>query len=266
VYEGGEGPGKGKHVVLISGDEEYRSEETLPQLARILSSRHGFKCTVLFAINPADGTIDPSVTSNIPGLEALEAADMMVIATRFRTLPDRQMRYVDEFVNSGKPIAGLRTATHAFAYPKGAAGPFVKYGWRSTEWPGDIWGPTDVYTVIHLTAESCVLVHGQVLEGMKPTDRPVSGPKNDPLMPLAWTRSFTGSRGRTARIFCTTMGAAVDLRNEGFRRLLVNACYWGLGLEDRIPPRSDVDLVGSYNPGDFGFGKHRTGLKPPDIK
>ncbi len=307
VYEGGEGPGKGKHVVLISGDEEYRSEEALPQLARILSSRHGFKCTVLFAINPADGTIDPSVTSNIPGLEALAAADMMVIATRFRALPDRQMRYVDEFVNSGKPIAGLRTATHAFAYPKGAAGPFVKYDWRSTEWPGgfgrqvlgetwvshhgdhgvestrgvinpaftnhpilrgveDIWGPTDVYTVIHLTAESCVLVHGQVLEGMKPTDRPVSGPKNDPLMPLAWTRSFTGSRGRASRIFCTTMGAAVDLQNEGFRRLLVNACYWGLGLEDRIPPRTDVDIVGTYNPLNFGFGKHRTGIKPSDIK
>jgi type 1 glutamine amidotransferase len=307
IYEGGNGPGKGKHIVLISGDEEYRSEEALPQLARILSSRHGFKCTVLFAVNPADGTIDPSVTSNIPGLESLAAADMMVIATRFRALPDQQMRHIDGFVDSGKPIVGLRTATHAFAYPKGAAGPYVKYDWRSTEWPGgfgrqvlgetwvshhgnhgvestrgvinpafkdhpilrgveNIWGPTDVYTVTHLNADSRVLVHGQVLEGMKPTDRPVSGPKNDPLMPLAWTRSFTGSRGRTSRVFCTTMGAAVDLQNEGLRRLLVNACYWGLGLEDRIAPRSDVDIVGTYNPLNFGFGKHRTGLKPSDIK
>lgn len=86
IYEGGEGPGKGKHIVLVSGDEEYRSEEALPQLARILSSRHGFKCTVLFAINPADGTIDPLNLSNIPGLEALGTADLMIIDTRFRKI------------------------------------------------------------------------------------------------------------------------------------------------------------------------------------
>jgi len=307
VYEGGEGPGKGKHIVLVSGDEEYRSEEALPQLARILSSRHGFKCTVLFAINPADGTIDPAVTSNIPGLEALAGADMMVIATRFRALPDQQMKHIDDFVNSGKPMLGLRTATHAFSYPKGATGPFAKYDWQSTEWPGgfgrqvlgetwvshhgrhgvestrgvinpesqnhpilrgveDIWGPTDVYTVIHLTGEARILVHGEVLEGMKPTDKPISGPKNSPMMPLAWTRPFTGSRGRTSRVVCTTMGAAVDIQNEGLRRLLVNACYWGLGLEDRIPPRSNVDLVGAYSPLNFGFGKHRAGLRPSDLK
>src|SRR6266699_2166182 len=84
VYEGHDGPGKGKHVVLISGDEEYRSEEALPQLAKILARHHGFKCTVLFAIDPNDGTINPNKNNNIPGLEALQHADLMVIATRFR--------------------------------------------------------------------------------------------------------------------------------------------------------------------------------------
>ena len=68
VFEGKSGAGKGKHVVLVSGDEEYRSEEALPQLAKILSTRHGFKCTVLFAIDPADGTVNPN-KGNIPGLE-----------------------------------------------------------------------------------------------------------------------------------------------------------------------------------------------------
>src|SRR4051812_29270414 len=82
VYNGGEGPGLGKHIVLVSGDEEYRSEEALPQLGKILSKRHGFKCTVLFAIDPGDGTINPNV-SNIPGLEALDTADLLVIFTRF---------------------------------------------------------------------------------------------------------------------------------------------------------------------------------------
>src|SRR5215467_4999199 len=84
LYEGSEGPGKGKHVVLISGDEEYRSEEALPQLAKILAKHHGFKCTVLFAINPADGTINPNQSNNIPGLEALRTADLLVLFTRFR--------------------------------------------------------------------------------------------------------------------------------------------------------------------------------------
>src|SRR5437773_9697632 len=103
VYEGGGGPGKGKHIVLVSGDEEYRSEEALPQLGKILAKHHGFKCTVLFAIEdgreiPAGGGKAPSLVrtkvgeinpniSNIPGLETLATADLMVIFTRFRDLP-----------------------------------------------------------------------------------------------------------------------------------------------------------------------------------
>src|SRR5438093_9132680 len=106
VYEGAAGPGKGKHVVLISGDEEYRSEETLPQLAKILANHHGFKCTVLFAIDPKDGTINPNRRDNIPGLEALDAADLMVIFTRFRELPDDQMKHIVDYVKSGRPIIG----------------------------------------------------------------------------------------------------------------------------------------------------------------
>src|SRR5438445_4103430 len=86
VYEGRTGPGQGKHVVLVSGDEEYRSEETLPQLGRILARHHGFKCTVLFAVDPKDGTINPNV-SNIAGLEALKSADLLILFTRFRHLP-----------------------------------------------------------------------------------------------------------------------------------------------------------------------------------
>src|SRR4051795_11581829 len=92
VYEGGNGLGKGKHIVFVSGDEEYRSEEALPQLAKILARHHGFRCTVLFAIDPKDGTINPNVRDNIPGLEALRTADLMVVLTRFRDLPDEQMK------------------------------------------------------------------------------------------------------------------------------------------------------------------------------
>src|SRR5215475_716060 len=78
VYDGFPGPGKGKHIVLIAGDHEYRSEETLPQLGKILAKHHGFKCTVLFTQDPKDGTINPNVNNNIPGLEALKSADAMI--------------------------------------------------------------------------------------------------------------------------------------------------------------------------------------------
>src|SRR6187200_2638832 len=91
TYEGGSGPGSGKHIVLVSGDEEYRSEEALPQLGKILALRHGFRCTVLFAIDPQDGTINPNISNNIPGLETLKSADLLILFTRFRNLPDDQM-------------------------------------------------------------------------------------------------------------------------------------------------------------------------------
>ena len=117
VYHGGAGPGQGKQIVLIAGDEEYRSEEALPALAKILARQHGFDCTALFSIDPEDGTIDPNNQENIPGIEKLAAADMLVIATRFRELPDEKMTYVDEFVQSGKPILVMRKKTERPDHP-----------------------------------------------------------------------------------------------------------------------------------------------------
>lgn len=305
VYDGYDGSGKGKHIVLVSGDEEYRSEEALPQLGKILAKRHGFKCTVLFAVDPATGFIDPNNQHNIPGLESLKTADLMILCTRFRDLPDEQMRHIDEYVESGRPILGMRTATHAFNIPAGKT--YAKYSFNSKQWDGgfgrrilgetwishhgshgkestrgvvardakdhpivrgcgDIWCPTDVYTVrLPLPGDSKPLVMGQVLSGMNPTDQPVAGPKNNPLMPVAWTKTYRGKQGETGRVFTTTMGASVDLLNEDLRRLLVNAVYWCVGLEQRIPARTNVDLVGRYRPSPFSlFGKCKKGVKPAD--
>jgi hypothetical protein len=297
----------GKRIVLVSGDEEYRSEQALPQLARILSTRHGFDCTVLFAIDPKDGTVNPDEQKNIPGLEALDTADLMVILTRFRDLPDPQMKHIVDYVESGRPIVALRTATHAFALKTSKT--YERYSWNSKEWDGgfgrqvlgetwiahhgqhgkqstraivaagqgghailrgfrdgDIWTPTDVYEVrLPLPGDSQPLLLGQVLEGMKPADQPVRGKQNDPLLPVAWVKTYEGARGQRGRVFTTTMGAAQDLENEGLRRVIVNACFWALGLEDRIPPRTNVDLVGEYKPLPFGFGGFTRGLKPEDL-
>jgi hypothetical protein len=306
VYQGGEGAGKGKHIVLISGDEEYRSEEGLPQLGKILAKHHGFKCTVLFAVNKQTGEIDPNAGDNIPGTEAVATADLVILALRFRHLPPEQMKPIDEYINSGKPIIGMRTATHAFNTK--ADDPYAKYsynskikGWENgfgrqvlgETWvnhhghhgkestrgviaPGqeknpivkgceDIWGPTDVYTVNLPLPEGCTpVVMGQVLQGMKPEDKPVEGKKNDPMMPVAWTKTWTPAEGKKARIFTTTMGSSTDLASEGLRRLVVNAAYWCLGMEDKIAERAKVDVVGEYAPTPFGFNKAKKGVKPSD--
>ena len=312
VYEGaGDGPGKGKHVVLISGDEEYRSEEGLPQLGKILAKHHGFKCTVLFAIDKKTGEINPEVTDNIPGLEALKTADLMVIATRFRNLPDEQMQHVADYLDRGKPVVGLRTATHAFNIP--AESKWAKYGWTyagkdyekgfgkqvlGETWvahhgahgsestrgilapdakghpilrglkDGDVWGPSDVYTVtLPLPGDSKPLVLGQVVAGMKPDDKPLEGEKNSPMMPVAWTKTYKGKDGAAGRVFTTTLGAATDLAADGTRRLVVNGVYWALGSEDQIPEAgTKVDVVGEFKPTPFGFGKHIKGVMPAQHK
>ena len=107
----------GKNILLVTGDEEYRSEEAMPQLAKILANYHGFDCTVLFAQNPEKlGTIDPNYSFNIPGLEKLATADLMILFTRFRALPNEQMQHVDNYLAAGKPLIAIRTATHAFNF------------------------------------------------------------------------------------------------------------------------------------------------------
>ncbi len=306
VYEGASGPGVGRHIVFLSGDEEYRSEEGLPMLAKILATRHGFKCTVLFSINPADGTIDPTVQTNTPGLAALDSADLCVMGLRFREWPDADMRHFVDYLHRGKPIIGLRTSTHAFAYSRNKQSPYAKYDWQSKDWPGgfgrqvlgetwvnhhgdhgkqstrgvinepfkshpilrgvtDIWGPSDVYGVTHLPTNATVLVWGQVLTGMKPSDPPLAGAKNNPMMPLVWVRDYTGENGQTSKIVTTTMGSADDLESAGLRRLLVNACYWTTGLTDKIPASANVDYVGQFKATPFGFGKYQRGLKPADL-
>jgi type 1 glutamine amidotransferase len=304
----GEGPGKGKHIVLISGDEEYRSEEALPQLAKILAKRHGFRCTVLFAIDPKDGTINPYVRNNIPGTELLATADLMVIATRYRELPDEQMKHIVDYVNAGKPIVGMRTATHAFNYSGKQPSSYLHYSSNSKEWPGgfgkqilgetwvahhgkhgtqgtrgilasgseqhpilkgiqhgDIFGPTDVYTVkLPLVEGAQPLVMGEVTATLKSDSPKVEGKLNDPMMPVAWVREVASESGKKGRVFTTTLGASQDLSYEGTRRLLINACYWTTGLEKDIPSKNNVEIVGKFEPTPFKFEGHTKGKKPCD--
>jgi hypothetical protein len=309
VYSGSHGPGQGKNIVLIAGDDgEYHSEEALPQLAKILAVRHGFKCTVLFPLDP-DGTIDPHQNRHLEGLEALRKADLLILFMRWRDLPDDQMQMLTDYIQSGRPIIAIRTGTHPFqlrtskTYERwswdskiaGWEGGFGRkvlgetwvahhgqHGKQSTRaWiapgagdspilrgieDGGIWVPTEVYEVRLPMLPTCrPLLLGQVLSGLNPGDPPVAGTVNDPKMPVAWTNTYSTAAGKQARIFVSTMGAADDMESEQLRRLLVNASYWAVGLENQIPPKANVDLVGDYHPHSYLSETYTKGVKPSDL-
>ncbi len=112
VFEGETGFGKGKHIVFIANDHEYRSEQTCPMMAKILAKHHGFKCTVLFGVDD-EGFIKAGANS-LPGLEALRDADLIFFFTRFMSLPDDQADLLVDYFERGGPAVGIRTSTHCF--------------------------------------------------------------------------------------------------------------------------------------------------------
>jgi len=239
-------------------------------------------------------------------LEVLKDADLMVLFTRFRELPDEQMKHIIDYTNSGKPIVALRTATHPFFYKTNPDSPYAKYTWNNKSadfqggygrqvlgetWVnhhghhqkestrgliadgmedhpvvrgvGEIWGPSDVYGLTTLNGACKPIIIGHVLKGMNPDDDINTEKK---ALPVAWTKTYTGDRGKTSTVFTTTMGHAGDFHDPDFRRLMVNACYWCLELGDRIPAESNVVMIGEYKPNAIGFGGFKKGLKPADHK
>ncbi len=293
TYPGKEGPGKGKHVVLVAAEQEYRSEQSMPMFARLLAERHGFDCTVLFALDP-DGMVDPSrpvhskeeaIEHDIPGLEHLAGADAVIWFSRLLTLPEKQLEQIYAYLDSGKPLIGLRTANHGFiAWDYSVDGTKARFGedvlggsfrahhgrWHQDSTRGvivegqqqhpilrgvsDVWGPSDVYRTYpeggSLPADCTALLMGQPLTGRNHDD-----PPNTDLIPLpvAWAKTWTGNGGKTSRVFHSTMGSARDFESAGMRRMVLNALLWGLGLEGEIDGEANVDIVGPYAPLHSGF-------------
>jgi len=296
------GDGKGKKVVLIAGDDEYRSEECLPMLGKILSQKHGFDCTILFPAGD-DGVIKPADHLLLSNPAALDTADAIVMLTRFRSWsPDDTKKFEAAYLR-GVPIIAMRTSTHAFDIQ--GDHPYKKWNWNYGEgdWKGgfgkvvlgetwvnhhgahksegcrgiieeankgheilkgvsDIFADSDVYTAT-APSDATVLVRGQVTDSLKPDSKPVAGKKNDPMQPIVWTRERKNEAGKVNRIVTTTMGAATDLQSEGLRRLLVNSVFWGLKLP--VPAKANVDYVDPYSPSMYGFGGERKNLKASDL-
>jgi len=271
VFKGAAGkPGSGKKIVLIAGDEEYRTEESCPMLGKILAKTHGFDATVLFSINPDGGYIDPNCQTNIPGTEAIAGADLVIIGTRFRNLPDSQLQPLADYLNAGKPIFGFRTATHAFKTKSKLGG--INWGGFGPEILGEGWvnhygkhrvqgargvasdehadhpilngvenvfAESDVYGINRVTEENAdILMHAVVTDSLKPDSAVTPGKMPQPGV---WLRDYKTPNGGAGKALCTTMGSSCDLMNEGLRRIFINAAYHLTGLE--VPAKADVSLI-----------------------
>jgi len=283
------------HIVFVVGDEEYRSEESMPMLSEIAHRELGAKITICYSVDSL-GFVDPNRQDHITGLEALETADLMVMFTRFRALPDHELKYITDYVESGKPIIGFRTSTHAFLYKDDSS----KFH-MNNEWPTKVFGQQWITHHGHfddgekpLTAVSIIENKSDpILNGVMPFDayswlyhvdggewklygdsRPIlegrslkSGHEKKgnldkfPLTnPVAWTKTYTGKSGNTSKVFFTTLGHPYDWKNENMRRLAMNSIYWALNMD--VPQDgANVEFVSTYNPFNSGFGKEYRRIK-----
>jgi len=265
-------PGRAPHVVFVTGDDEYRSEISMPMIAAILEKRHGLRTSVAYA-KPT-----PQTKDRIEGLEALATADLMVMFLRYRALPDVELNQILSYVKSGKPLVGFRTSTHAFNYPAGNPHTDLNDGFGLDVW-GQKWithhGHTSTTTVgVRPEAASHPILRGVTPFAAKSWlyhVAPLNGPATllldgtavnsekaqkaeqfPPVQPVAWTREHAGGR-----VFFTTLGHPGDFEQPSMRRLVVNGILWALGRD--VPAQgADATPVTPYvAPESFDLSKFK---------
>ena len=253
-----------KLVVFVTGDHEYSSEETMPLIAEELEKNYGMRTIVL------KSAPDHNSEENIPGLEQLKDADLVVFFLRWRRLPENQIKFIDDYLKSGKPMIGFRTTTHAFNYPAGH--PLQKwneFGEFALGGPGG-WGKgghthyghhstTDVISVpaqakhpilngvpqkFHVASWLYHVLPDYPLKGATSLmmGRAVNADKAAVENPVAWTwNTPTG-----AKVFMTTLGHPEDFKEEGLQRLVINAVHWTQGI--RVPKQwaGKIDISVPY--------------------
>jgi type 1 glutamine amidotransferase len=291
---------KSPHIVFVFGDEEYRSEESMPMLAQILKRELGAKISLCYPLDEK-GIINPNINNNIAGLESVQNADMMVLFCRWRELPPDQVKYITDFAESGKPMAGFRTSTHTFKYKTDTSMFYL-----NNEWPTKVFGQRWITHHGHFDDGQRTLtsVYPQkgakqtpIMNGVKPFEAyswlyHVDGgeqkinPDCVPFLegkslksaheldgkldlfpikqPVAWTKPYKTKSGKSARVFFTTLGHPYDFRIESMRKLAINGIYWALGKEKTIPKNGvNVEFVTPYEPNNSGFGeRYKQGMRP----
>jgi hypothetical protein len=252
-------------IVFVTGDHEYSGEFTLPLIAAELEKNYGFRTKVLKAYP------NQNAEKDIPGLEALQEADLAVFYLRWRQLPPEQLEHIDKYLKSGKPVMGFRTTTHAFNFSTGDASErwnaFGEFALNAP--PG--WGGKAAHT--HYGHESSTDVsviekalNHPILTGVAPNfhvrswlyrvlpDYPTKGsewllmgksvnPDKAAIEnPVAWT----GTNSFGAKIFTTTMGHPEDFQIEAFQRLVINAIHWELGKKVPKNWKGKIDINVPY--------------------
>lgn len=234
-------------IVFVCGDHEYSGEATLPIIAAELEKNYGFRTKVLSAYP------NQNAEKNIPGLEALAEADVAVFFLRWRQLPPDQLKHIDDYLKSGKPVMGFRTSTHAFNYPKGHESEvWNAFGERAFGSPPG-WGRAGHTHYGHESSTDVALAPDQaqnpILRGVAPSfhvrswlyrvkpDYPPAGAvellvgtavdadKAAIPNPVAWTWTNKAN----AKVFFTTMGHPEDFKQESVQRLTINAIHWLAG-------------------------------------
>ena len=285
------------HIVFVTGDDEYRSEESMPMLAQILKRDYGFDVTVCYSLDE-NGNIAPGNQKSISGLEALDDADLMVLFTRFRDLPPDQFQHFLKYVQSGKPVVGFRTATHAFLF-RDPKSPYKEWNDKKiAELVGQKWithhghfGDGHEYltqVTINTEAKDHPIVRGvepyKAYSWLYHVDGGSEGHQlagdSQPLLtghslksghemkgnlekypldnPVAWTKTYTGEGGTKGRVFFTTTAHPFDFKDPNVRKLALNGILWSLGMEDQIPTDgAKADLAGEYDPNNSGTGPEK---------
>ncbi len=228
---------KRPRVVFISAESEYKAEQSLPEFAHELKTKYGLYCEVL------QGSINKEGEGRyyIAGMESLTNADLAVLFVRRRALRPEQMKYFRNYLDSGRPLIGLRTASHAFDTRGNAPADYAEWQKLDPEVLGGNYhghhgnGPKCAVTTA-AGAESHPILAGvqmpftsnsslyEVRPLAKSTKRLLIGtiPDKEPE-PVAWTNSYKNSR-----IFYTSLGHPDDFRNAQFRRMLINAVFWAM--------------------------------------
>jgi len=294
---------KKPHIVFVIGDEEYRSEESMPMLGQLVHRELGARISLCYPLDDK-GVINPNINNNIVGLEALKTADLMVVFARWRELPKEQAKWITDYAESGKPMVGFRTATHTFMYKTDSSMAYLNNYWPATvfgqQWivhhghfddgkkpltsvyvkPGSNtpilngFQPFQAYSWLYhvdggdwkLNGDCVPFLEGKSLKSKHEMEGKLD--KFPITQPVAWTKTYTGKRGKTARVFFTTLGHPYDFKDVSMRKLALNGIYWALGLEKRIPKNGvNATLVEPYEPNNSGFGdRFKPNRRPLVIK
>jgi type 1 glutamine amidotransferase len=260
-------PGKDKKplVVFVTGDHEYSGEATLPLIAAELEKNYGMRTIVLKAYP------DHNAEKDIPGLEVLKDADLVVFYLRWRQLPKEQLAHIEAYLKTGKPVMGFRTTTHAFNYPKGDENEkwnaFGEFALNAP--PG--WGGKAAHTHYGHNSSTDVSViaaqaNNPILTGVSPNfharswlyrvlpDYPTKGstwllmgksvnPDKEAIEnPVAWT----GTNSFGGKVFMTTLGHPDDFKLEPFQHLIINAIHWELGQKVPRTWKGKIDINVPY--------------------